>query len=68
MSERIIPVLYDKKEECSGCSACYTGCPQNAISMVEDTEGFSYPKIDETKCISCNTCIRICPIKNALFS
>ena len=42
--EREIPVLYKRKEECCGCTACYAICPKEAISMVEDEEGFEYPK------------------------
>lgn len=38
--EREIPVLYKRKEECCGCTACYAICPKEAISMVEDEEGF----------------------------
>lgn len=45
--ERGIPVLYKRKEECCGCTACYAICPKEAISMLEDEEGFEYPKIDE---------------------
>ena len=37
---REIPVLYKRKEECCGCTACYAICPKEAISMVEDEEGF----------------------------
>ena len=48
---REIPVLYKRKEECCGCTACYASCPQNAISMVVDEEGFEYPQIDVNKCI-----------------
>lgn len=40
--EREIPVLYKRKEECCGCTACYAICPKEAISMVEDEEGFEY--------------------------
>ena len=46
---RELPVLYKRKEECCGCTACYAICPQEAISMVEDEEGFEYPQIDENK-------------------
>lgn len=55
-----IPVLYSRKEECCGCTACYSICPQNAISMVEDEEGFLYPVIDEEKCVCCNACVKNC--------
>lgn len=64
MVEKKIPVLYVNKEECSGCSACYTICPRNAIFMLEDKEGFCYPIIDENKCICCYSCVKICPIKS----
>ena len=52
--EREIPVLYKRKEECCGCTACYAICPKEAISMVEDEEGFEYPRIDESKCVRCS--------------
>lgn len=55
--------LYNSKEECCGCTACYAICPQKAIAMVEDEEGFEYPVLDEEKCIECNSCIKICPFK-----
>ena len=63
---RTLPVLYERKEECCGCTACYAICSQKAISMVEDEEGFEYPQIDAKKCISCYQCIKVCPIREAL--
>ena len=63
--EREIPVLYKRKEECCGCTACYAICPKEAISMVEDEEKFEYPQIDESKCVRCYQCIKVCPIKAA---
>ena len=59
-----VPVLYDNKENCCGCSACYASCPQNAIRMEIDKAGFLYPQIDFDKCIKCYLCIKVCPIKN----
>ena len=56
-------ILYKRKEECCGCTACHAICPKEAISMVEDEEGFEYPQIDESKCIRCYQCIKVCPIK-----
>lgn len=49
-----------KKSDCNGCGACALRCPKKAIEMVEDDEGFLYPKIDEDKCINCGLCKRIC--------
>lgn len=59
-----IPVLFEKKEQCSGCTACYAICPQGAISMAEDDEGFLYSKIDADKCIRCYKCVNVCPFKS----
>lgn len=59
-----IPVLYKRKEECCGCTACFAICPKKAISMIEDEEGFDYPKIDSERCIRCYQCIKICPVVN----
>jgi formate hydrogenlyase subunit 6/NADH:ubiquinone oxidoreductase subunit I len=58
-----IPVLFKRKEDCCGCTACYAICPKFAITMIEDEEGFIYPNIDEFKCIICNQCIKVCPLK-----
>ena len=60
-----IPMLFKNKEECCGCSACYAICPGEAISMVEDEEGFEYPQIDESKCVRCYRCLKVCPFKTA---
>ena len=55
----------DDKRDCCGCWACYNGCPKRCIEMVEDDEGFRYPSVDETKCIDCGLCEKVCPIINA---
>lgn len=53
-----------EKHNCSGCSACHNICPKKCIEMKQDDEGFCYPVVDETKCIKCGLCSRICPIIN----
>lgn len=65
MSEKKIPILYERKEDCCGCTACYAICPKNAISMQPDEEGFVYPVVDVEKCIRCYMCLKVCPIKEA---
>lgn len=52
------------KENCTSCFACFNICPVNAIEMIEDAEGFKYPKVNKKKCIKCGLCDRICPIIN----
>jgi len=51
-------------KDCFGCEACKQICPKNAINMIEDGEGFRYPKIDREKCVNCNLCRKICPYEN----
>ena len=65
MQTKPIPVLYRKKDECCGCTACYSICSKGAIKMIEDDEGFKYPQINKDLCIRCNLCIRVCPFKAA---
>lgn len=60
---KALPVLYDKKENCCGCTACYAICEMKAIKMISDEEGFEYPIMDENKCIRCYKCMRVCPLK-----
>lgn len=63
MSDSTFPILYKRKEECCGCTACYAVCPKDAIRMEEDDEGFLYPTIIQTNCIRCYKCLEVCPIK-----
>lgn len=52
--------LCEKKEYCTGCRACEQICSVNAITMVEDREGFLNPVIDENKCVNCGMCRQVC--------
>ncbi|MBQ6636354.1 MAG: 4Fe-4S dicluster domain-containing protein [Lachnospiraceae bacterium] len=58
-----LPILFTNKDECCGCSACCEICPQSAITMSEDEEGFDYPVIDQDRCVHCGLCLRVCPVK-----
>ena len=48
------------RKECTGCSACVNVCPKKAISLQYDDRGFLRPVIDESKCINCNMCSKMC--------
>ena len=50
------------KKDCCGCSACVQRCPKHCISLKEDAEGFLYPQVDESTCIDCGLCEKVCPI------
>ncbi len=51
------------KRFCTGCGACINACPKKIISLQEDEEGFLYPKVEESKCIDCHLCEKVCPYK-----
>lgn len=52
--------LFENKNECCGCTACMNICPQKAIRMEKDEEGFLYPVVDKEKCIECGLCKKVC--------
>lgn len=51
---------------CTGCSACASSCPVNAIKMIADEDGFMKPSVDKALCISCNKCISVCPATSTI--
>ena len=46
---------------CTACGTCKSVCPKGAISLRENTAGFIYADMDDTKCISCGLCRISCP-------
>lgn len=46
--------------DCCGCTACASICAHNAINMEPDALGFLYPKVDESKCVECGLCEKVC--------
>ena len=57
-------IKIDSKEKCCGCSACASICPKSCIRMIPDEKGFLYPRIDESICVNCGLCEKVCPIRN----
>lgn len=60
-----LPELYTTRDQCCGCTACYSICPSGAIIMQEDEEGFLYPVVDASICVRCYKCISVCSFKKA---
>ena len=52
----------NQKSDCCGCTACFSSCNHNAITLTVDNEGFIYPQFDKNKCVECGLCERVCPI------
>lgn len=59
-------VLFDQNKDCCACGACANICPKNAITMVENEQGFVYPKINTDYCIECGACMRTCGFKTKI--
>ena len=55
-----MPILVNW-EQCCGCGACANKCPQLAISMQLNHEGFLHPVVDAEKCVECGACEKACP-------
>jgi len=56
--------VFDKKEDCCGCTACQHICPTESIKMIPDDEGFLYPLINQFSCIDCSLCRKTCAFQN----
>ena len=51
---------------CTGCAACGQVCPQRAIEMKANDEGFLYPEINGELCNDCRLCQRTCPVNKTI--
>ena len=50
--------------DCTGCAACASICPKDAISMTGMPDGFLQPVIDKDRCVQCLACEKSCPVLN----
>ncbi len=54
-------INFDFDKYCYGCTACSNICPCDAITMLENREGFQMPSINFDKCVNCHACEKVCP-------
>ena len=50
------------RQDCTGCGACAYRCPKHCIHMEADKIGVAYPRIDDSACVDCHVCEKVCPI------
>lgn len=60
-----MPILVDS-DHCCGCAACANKCPNHAIIMQGNEEGFLHPLVSVEKCIECKVCEQVCPGLNPI--
>lgn len=53
------------KKKCCGCTACASICPKSAITMEPDVFGFLYPIVNDSLCVECGLCNRVCQFNSS---
>ncbi|MDE7222619.1 MAG: polysaccharide pyruvyl transferase family protein [Acetatifactor sp.] len=53
--------------QCTGCGGCMNVCPVDAITMVENKEGFIVPAVNKECCVECGKCVSLCPALNVKY-
>ena len=59
--------IFTIDEQCTGCGACISICPKQALSLEYNEEGFYYPKLNPTLCINCKACEKVCHVLNLVY-
>lgn len=65
---RLNSVALMRHDCCTGCTACASACPQQAITMRPDCAGFLYPSVNPSKCTDCGRCLQTCPVCTPMTS
>lgn len=62
--ETFLRRINDEKKDCTGCTACMNICPDKAIRMLRNEDGFWEPYADEKKCSGCGMCKKVCHLES----
>lgn len=52
------------RDKCTGCWACVNACPKQCISMKEGELRHLYPEVEQSLCVDCGLCQKVCPAVN----
>jgi ferredoxin len=61
--ENVPLVSFFRTNKCTGCGTCVFSCSQQAINLVLNGYGEYTPTINFTKCVGCEVCLKVCPVK-----
>ena len=50
------------EKECTGCLSCVAVCPKDAVSTTYSDFGYRIPVVDNSKCVNCGLCARVCRV------
>lgn len=53
--------IMDVEIKCVGCGACVDSCPNDALYMALNENGFYKPILKKQSCINCGKCTEVCP-------
>lgn len=55
--------IFDIKEQCTACGACVSVCAKDALALHPTKKiGFYYPVLDESRCVECHLCEKVCHV------
>lgn len=55
------------ENKCTGCGGCAVICPENAITMTKNSQGFFIPEVNGGKCTLCGKCLEKCVSENPVY-